>query len=91
MIETIPQSDCAKEVKNMDLGSGVLPVERALGVRWDLESDEFVFKIQVKDKPTTRRGLLHKHCVFDLRPVWPHNTFCPVCQNHPNKICAEES
>ena len=58
VLEMIPQSDRAKEVKDLDLGSGVLPVERALGVRWDLESDELVFKIQVKDKLTTRRGLL---------------------------------
>ena len=42
----------------MDLGHDVLPVERALGVHWNVEHDEFVFKIQVKDKPLTRRGLL---------------------------------
>lgn len=31
-LETIPLSDCAKEVKDLDLSSGILPVERALGV-----------------------------------------------------------
>lgn len=32
VLETIPLSDCAKEVKDLDLSSGILPVERALGV-----------------------------------------------------------
>ena len=58
MLEQIPQSDRAKEVKDLDLSHDVLPVERALGVHWNVERDEFVFKIQVKDKPLTRRGLL---------------------------------
>ena len=35
-----------------------MPVERALGVRWDVEGDIFCFKIEVNDKPLTRRGLL---------------------------------
>ena len=35
-----------------------MPVEHALGVRWDVEGDIFCFKIEVKDKPLTRRGLL---------------------------------
>lgn len=35
-----------------------MPVERALGVRWDVEGDIFCYKIKVNDKPLTRRGLL---------------------------------
>ena len=58
VLENTPQSDRAKEVKDLDLSHDVLPVERALGVHWNVERDEFVFKIQVKDKPLTRRGLL---------------------------------
>ena len=58
VLEKIPQSDRAKEVKDLDLSHDVLPVERVLGVHWNVERDEFVFKIQVKDKPLTRRGLL---------------------------------
>ena len=41
-----------------DLHDGQMPVERALGVRWDVEGDIFCFKIEVNDKPLTRRGLL---------------------------------
>jgi len=35
-----------------------LPCERALGTRWDVETDTFGFKISLKDKYFTRRGIL---------------------------------
>ena len=35
-----------------------LILERALGVHWCVESDTFGFRILVKDKPLTRRGIL---------------------------------
>ena len=41
-----------------DLLLDQLSIERALGVRWDVESDTFGFKISVKDRPATRRGIL---------------------------------
>ena len=45
-------------MQDLDLGCEILPVERALGVRWNVETDEFVSKMQPKTKPPTRRGLL---------------------------------
>ena len=43
-----------------------MPVERALGVQWDVHSDVFRFKIAVKDRPETRRGILSvMNSVFD--------------------------
>lgn len=56
VIESIPESERAESVKEICLNK--LPVERALGVQWNVESDTFGFKIVVKDRPTTRRGLL---------------------------------
>ena len=35
-----------------------MPLDRALGVLWDIEKDCFTFKLNVKDKPSTRRGML---------------------------------
>ena len=35
-----------------------LPMERALGVQWDVEQDSFTFSILNKHKPLTRRGIL---------------------------------
>ena len=56
LIESLPESDRAGSFK--DLHDSQMPVERALGVRWDVEGDVFCFKIELNDKPLTRRGLL---------------------------------
>ena len=38
-----------------DLQLGDMPTQRALGVKWNLESVTFSFKVKVKEKPPTRR------------------------------------
>lgn len=44
-----------------------LPIERALGVRWDVEFNTFGFKRSVKDRPETRQGILSVvSSVYDL-------------------------
>ncbi|XP_011672748.2 uncharacterized protein LOC100889831 [Strongylocentrotus purpuratus] len=58
VLQTIPVQDRAKQVVGLDLNFDALPIERALGMIWDVERDSFVYKIQAKDKPLTRRGLL---------------------------------
>ena len=35
-----------------------MPSQRALGVKWNPASDTFGFKVKVKEKPPTRRGIL---------------------------------
>ena len=45
-------------MKTLDLSYDDLPIERALGVQWCVESDTFRFRITIKDKPLTRRGIL---------------------------------
>ena len=64
VIESVPVSERAGSVKKRDLDH--LPVERAVGVQWDVQSDVFRFKIAVKDRPETRRGILSvMSSVFD--------------------------
>ena len=58
VIVKIAPEDRAKGVKDLDLHSGILPIERALGVQWCVESDTFQFRIVLQDKPLTRRGIL---------------------------------
>ena len=43
--------------KDKDL-TGSLPIERALGIFWDAENDVIKFKIDLKDQPMTRPGML---------------------------------
>lgn len=58
MLESVPEEARAQGVKSLELGDCFLPVERALGVQWAIESDAFGLRIIVKDQPLTRRGIL---------------------------------
>lgn len=58
VIASLPQSCRAEDLKTLDLDKDVLPIERALGVQWCVESDSFNFRIVLNDRPATRRGML---------------------------------
>ena len=57
-LEAIPETELTKDLKNVDLETDNLPIERALGMQWNVENDKFVYNISIKDKPFTRRGVL---------------------------------
>lgn len=46
----------ARSVVDLDLEG--MPVERTLGVQWDMETDSFNFRIMDEGKAPTRRGIL---------------------------------
>ena len=58
VLDSIPRSERASSVLDLDLNAGVLPVERTLGVQWNVDADTPTFKITARDKPPTRRGIL---------------------------------
>jgi hypothetical protein len=58
VIETIPADDRATGIKKLDLKNDNLPIERALGVEWCIESDSFQLRVTLQNKPPTRRGVL---------------------------------
>ena len=58
VLESIPVEARAKDVKDLDLDNDVLPAEKALGVSWFVETDTCGFKVNIKEKPCTRRGIL---------------------------------
>lgn len=54
------------QTKDQDMTLGEPHVEMALGVQWCIESDEFQFRVVVKENPLTRRGVLSTvSSVFD--------------------------
>lgn len=58
--------DLAKELKELDIGEGTLPVQRSLGISWNLDTDSFLFYPSPELKPATRRGVLSTvNSVFD--------------------------
>lgn len=66
VLTSIPDSERAPEVKDLDLSHNTLPMERALGVQWCTETDKFSFQINMQNKPVTRRGILSTvSSVFD--------------------------
>ena len=56
VLQSIPPELRAKSTLDLDLDR--LPLERALGVYWDAQSDTFKFKAVQAGKPPTKRGVL---------------------------------
>ncbi len=56
VVNAIPESDRSKSLR--DLALNMPACERALGVYWDVQNDNFTFKISLSDKPPTKRGIL---------------------------------
>lgn len=50
--------DLAKDLKDLDFGADPLPLQRSLGMIWNLESDSFGFQVSHEEKPFTKRGVL---------------------------------
>ncbi|XP_028404019.1 uncharacterized protein LOC114526634 [Dendronephthya gigantea] len=56
VLAAVPELERANP--SFDLTMDKLPVERALGMRWNVEADVFEFKAIASDKPETKRGIL---------------------------------
>ncbi|KAK0146795.1 hypothetical protein N1851_013915 [Merluccius polli] len=57
VLATIPPEECV-QTKDLDMALGEPHIERALGVQWCIEADEFQFRVVVKENPLTRRRVL---------------------------------
>ncbi|XP_049322874.1 uncharacterized protein LOC125782565 [Astyanax mexicanus] len=58
VMEAFPVEDHASDLKNLDFSVDSLPVQRSLGVSWNLKNDTFTFQVSSEKKPFTRRGIL---------------------------------
>ena len=56
VMEIITSEERAVTMKSLDYST--FPIERALGMKWDVRSDVFKFSVTIKDRPLTRRGVL---------------------------------
>lgn len=57
VLDSVPVEHRAPSVANLDLLNS-LPVERALGTQWCVEDDTLGFRIEMKDSPLSRKGIL---------------------------------
>lgn len=58
VLSSIPKEECAGGANNLDMALHEPHMERALGVQWCVTSDDFQFRVVVKEKPMSRRGVL---------------------------------
>lgn len=58
VMEAFPSTDQAKDLRDLDLDIDSPPVQRSLGLSWDLSKDVFTFRVGSSEKPFTRRGVL---------------------------------
>jgi hypothetical protein len=79
VLSTIPEEDRAKPGMNLDLCD--LPIEKALGVGWDVQTDSFVFKPTDADTLTsTKRGVISVvSAIFDPCGFLTPFTFIAKC------------
>ena len=56
VLYSVPESERSPNVSSFEFDD--LPCERALGIRWNVEADCIEFKVKIKEKPETRRGIL---------------------------------
>ena len=58
VLASIPEEECRKCGLDQDLGFGMLPTEKVLGIYWNTEEDNIGFEVRLKGKPNTKRGML---------------------------------
>ena len=57
VLATNPKERQYQKIKNKDLETSDLQVERPLSVQWNIENNNSCFQIQLRDKPLTRTGM----------------------------------
>ncbi|KAK3107024.1 hypothetical protein FSP39_005438 [Pinctada imbricata] len=58
LMDQFPKEDLGKDLKDLDISSDLLPLQRSLGLAWNINIDQFVFDAPSTEKSFTRRGLL---------------------------------
>ena len=55
VLKSIPDKCRKDRVKDKHLNLGILPEDKALGMKWNIQEDRLGFIIKMYDKPATRR------------------------------------
>ena len=57
VLSLLPVEDRAKEMMDLNLDKDQLPTERALGLQWCTETDNFTFNVRPKSQPRLLNSL----------------------------------
>ena len=86
VIESVSPEDRAKDAKDHRPVTNDPSLERALGVHWCIEFDTLKFRIEMRDKPLSRRGILSTvSSVFD--PLGLASPFIQVGKKILQELC----
>ena len=66
VLEALPKDDRATDLKDIDLRHDALPIQRSLGTYRCIESGTLGFRIELKEKPLSRRRILST--ISSVRP-----------------------
>jgi hypothetical protein len=58
VLDALPREDLAKNLSDVDLSCGEIPLQHSLGLCWNIKTDIFTFRVSDDVKPFTRRGIL---------------------------------
>lgn len=58
VMEAFGPEDHAKSLKDLHLSKEIAPMQRSLGLCWEIATDTFTFAVSDSDKPFTRPGVL---------------------------------
>ena len=58
VVSGFPEDEHAPIIKDMDMNLDKLPMDKALGVNWDIEKDEFNLVTNKKQYQQNRKGVL---------------------------------
>lgn len=56
--QAFPSEDQASALRDLDLSRHTAPIQRSLGVFWDIGTDTFTFRVAIGEKPFMKRGVL---------------------------------
>ncbi len=74
VMEAFPSNERATDLKDLDFSKDPIPLQRSLGISWNLKTDCFTFKASQDLKPFTRRGILSTvNSLYD-----PLGFVCPI-------------
>ena len=58
VMRAFPSEDLAKELQGIKLRQDFTPMQRSLGLGWDLSTDTFQFGVAISERCFTKRGVL---------------------------------
>lgn len=58
VLESIPQLKRSKQLEEVNITHDNLPYERALGLKWNVQTDKIGFTVNISNQPYTKRGVL---------------------------------